>query len=36
VPVHRREDYDAIRRNELALGDKEATEAENNGAPGEA
>src|SRR6266404_9253093 len=40
VPVHRREVYDAIRRNELALGDKSATEkaateAENNGAPGE-
>jgi carbon storage regulator len=35
VPVHRREVYDAIRRNELALGDKAATEAENNGAPGE-
>jgi carbon storage regulator len=39
VPVHRREVYDAIRRNELALGGDKApaapTEADANGAPGE-
>jgi carbon storage regulator len=31
VPVHRREVYDAIRRNELADSDKAATEADSNG-----
>lgn len=31
VPVHRREVYDAIRRNELAEGDKAASEADTNG-----
>ena len=38
VPVHRREVYDAIRRNELAQGDKTPiapTEADANGAAGE-
>ena len=31
VPVHRREVYDAIRRNELAESDRAATEADTNG-----
>ena len=35
VPVHRREVYEAIRRNELAESDKAATEADANGAVGE-
>jgi carbon storage regulator len=34
VPVHRREVYDAIRRNEMTVGDK--LDADANGAPGEA
>jgi len=31
VPVHRREVYDAIRRNESSSPDKAATEADSNG-----
>ena len=33
VPVHRREVYDAIRRNEMTIGDK--ADADSNGATGE-
>lgn len=36
VPVHRREVYDAIRRNELAENDKAASEADTNGKAGDA
>lgn len=36
VPVHRREVYDAIRRNELAESDKAASEADTNGKAGDA
>ena len=36
VPVHRREVFDAIRRNELAEGDKAASEADTNGKAGDA
>ncbi len=34
VPVHRREVYDAIRRNDMTVGDKAESDA--NGAAGEA
>jgi carbon storage regulator len=36
VPVHRREVYDAIRRNELAESEKAASEADTNGKVGDA
>jgi len=36
IPVHRREVYDAIRRNEAADADKAASEADCNGAGGDA
>ncbi len=36
VPVHRREVYEAIRRNELAEGEKAAAEADANGKIGDA
>jgi carbon storage regulator len=41
VPVHRREVYDAIRRNEMSVGDvpvndKAPSDADSNGAAGEA
>ena len=36
IPVHRREVYDAIRRNEAADADKAASEADRNGAGGDA
>ncbi len=35
VPVHRREVYDAIRRNEAVDGDKAATQPDVNGTNGE-
>ncbi len=35
VPVHRREVYDAIRRNEAAESDKAATQPDVNGSAGE-
>ena len=36
IPVHRREVYEAIRRNELSNGDKAATEADSAGTSGDA
>jgi carbon storage regulator len=36
VPVHRREVYDAIRRNDLSSGDKAASGADPSGASGDA